>query len=62
MTDESRRHDFDSHVATTRIIALENKVKILEARIHRLDWARVWRALFSLVAGAIGGVGASKLL
>ena len=61
MTTEPKRHDFDPHVATTRIIALENRVKLLEARVHRLDWARVWRVLFSLIAGAIGGVGASRL-
>lgn len=54
-------NDFDSHVATNRIIALENRIKILEGRVHRLDWAPVWRALATLLAGAVGGAGASRL-
>ena len=61
MQDDSKRHDFDAHVATTRILALENRVKILEARVHRLDWARVRRVLGTLVTGALGGAAASLL-
>ena len=53
--DDTKRHDSDSHVAATRIIALENRAEILEARVHRLDWSRVWRVLGTLLTGALGG-------
>jgi hypothetical protein len=45
-------NDMDLHVATNEIISLKNRVAILEARVHRMDWTNF---IMTIATAAISG-------
>ncbi len=61
MTDQPEARDFAAEVAADRILALENRMEVIEARdVQRTDW--VGWVIVALVSGALGGGLASAFL